>query len=79
MDWHPHITSDPTILNGRPVVRGTRLAVDFVMGLFAAGWSHEQVLSSYPNLTGEALQAIFSFATEVLHEESVYAPLHAGR
>lgn len=73
MDWRAHIGSDRDILSGKPVVRGTRLAVDFVLDLFAAGWTHEQVLDSYPQLTPEALRAVFAFAAEAMHDESVYA------
>lgn len=74
MQWQDHIHSDPEIMAGKPVVRGTRLAVDFVLGLFAAGWSHDQVLASYPALSREALQAVFAFAAEAMREESFYAP-----
>jgi uncharacterized protein (DUF433 family) len=73
MDWQDFIHSDPQVLTGKPVVRGTRLSVDFLLGLFAAGWSHEQVLESYPTLTREALQAVFAFAAEAMQEESFYA------
>lgn len=69
--WAEHITSDPAVLGGKPVVRGTRLAVDFILGLFASGWTHEQVLGNYPALSPESLQAVFAYAAEVLHEEIV--------
>jgi uncharacterized protein (DUF433 family) len=48
MDWRPYIPSDPDILVGKPVVKGTRLAVDFILNLFASGWTQEQVLENYP-------------------------------
>jgi uncharacterized protein (DUF433 family) len=38
-DWHAYIHCDPQILMGKPVVRGTRLSVEFLIGLFAAGWT----------------------------------------
>jgi uncharacterized protein (DUF433 family) len=69
--WSTHITSDPEILGGKPVVRGTRLAVDFVIGLFASGWTREHVLENYPSLTPDALKAVFAYAAEVLHEEVI--------
>ena len=72
MDWRKHIVTDPDVAAGKPVVRGTRLAVDFVLGLFAAGWTEEQVLQNYPALTTEALRAVFAYAAEALGEESVY-------
>ena len=64
MNWREHIHSDPAILAGKPVVRGTRLAVDFLLDLFASGWTHEQVLESYPQLTPEALRAVLAFTAE---------------
>lgn len=73
MDWRQYIHVDPNILVGKPVVKGTRLAVEFIMGLFASGWSEEQVLVSYPTLTHEALQAIFAFVAEIMSTESWYS------
>ena len=72
MTWQDYIHSEPAVLAGRPVVRGTRLAADFLLELFAAGWTHEQVLESYPQLTPEALRAVFAFAAEAMHDESFY-------
>lgn len=73
MDWQRFIHADPEVWAGKPVVRGTRLSVDFLLGLFAAGWTPDQVLESYPTLTREALQAVFAFAAEAMQEESFYA------
>jgi uncharacterized protein (DUF433 family) len=72
MDWREHIVSEPEIVAGKPVVRGTRLAVDFVLGLLAAGWTEAQVRENYPQLTPEALRAVFAFAAETLGEETFY-------
>lgn len=72
MNWREHIHSDPGVLTGKPVVRGTRLAVNFILELLASGWTTAQVLESYPQLTSEALRAVFAFAAEAMHEESFY-------
>ncbi len=77
MDWRLYIHSDPEILLGKPIVKGTRLAVDFILDLFAAGWTEEQVLENYPTLTPEALQAVFAFAAECMRAEALYT-LPAG-
>ena len=58
MDGRDHIHSDPAILGGKAVIRGTRLSIDFLRGLFATGWTEEQVLASYPGLSADALRAI---------------------
>ena len=78
MTWHDYIRADPKVAAGKPVVRGTRLAVDFLLDLFAKGWTREDVLKAYPQLTPEALQAVFAFAAEVLHDDRVYAARRAA-
>ncbi len=72
MNWRNYIHSDPNILLGKPVIKGTRLSVDFLLGLFAVGWTQEQVLENYPSLTPELLQAVFAFATDCIREENFY-------
>ena len=61
MDWRGKIVSDKEILAGKPIVKGTRLSVEFLLGLFASGWKEEDVLSNYPRLSKEDIQAIFAF------------------
>lgn len=72
MNWRNYIHSEPNILLGKPVIKGTRLSVDFLLGLFAVGWTQEQVLENYPSLTPELLQAVFAFATDCIREENFY-------
>jgi uncharacterized protein (DUF433 family) len=72
MDWREHIHSDPEILSGKPVVKGTRLSVDFLLELFANGWSEEQVFEGYPNLTRDSLRAVFAFAAETTRDERTF-------
>lgn len=72
MDWRQYIHSDPEVLLGKPVIKGTRLSVEFILGLFAAGWTEQQVLENYPTLTQEALRAVFAFAAECMREEALY-------
>ncbi len=69
MEWRDRIHSDRKILSGKPVVRGTRLSVEFLLRLFAAGWTEEQVLKNYPNLEPEDLRAVFAYAAETAREE----------
>ncbi len=70
MDWRERIHSDPTILSGKPVVKGTRLSVEFLLSLFAAGWTEDMVLESYPHLKREDLRAVFAYAAESAREET---------
>jgi uncharacterized protein (DUF433 family) len=73
MDWRQYIHSDPDILLGKPVVKGTRLAVEFILRLYAAGWAEQQILENYPTLSPESIRAVFAFAAECLQEEALYA------
>jgi uncharacterized protein (DUF433 family) len=72
MSWQDRINVDPRILVGKPVVKGTRIAVELVVDLMAKGWTEEQILDSYPNLTAEDIRACLAYASEVLHSERVY-------
>jgi uncharacterized protein (DUF433 family) len=66
------IVVDPQILTGKPVVRGTRISVELVVELLAAGWSHSQILASYPHLSEDDIRACLAYASELLREEKVY-------
>lgn len=66
------IVVDPKILTGKPVVRGTRISVELVVELLAAGWSHEQILASYPHLSEEDIRACLAYAGELLREQKIY-------
>lgn len=70
--WEERIVVDPEILAGKPVVKGTRLGVEFVIDLLAQGWSVEDVLRNYPGLAREDVQACLAYAGDVLRGERVY-------
>jgi uncharacterized protein (DUF433 family) len=72
MNIHDRIIVDPEILVGKPVVKGTRLSVDFLLGLAAQGWSEAEILRNYPGLQREDLLACWAYASEVIGEEKVY-------
>jgi uncharacterized protein (DUF433 family) len=71
-DWRNRITIDPNILVGKPIIKGTRLAVEFILELLANGWTIENILKNYPQLKREDVIAALKYATEVLKEEKVY-------
>jgi uncharacterized protein (DUF433 family) len=72
MDWEDRIDINPKVLVGKPVIKGTRIAVEFLMELMAEGWTHEQILENYPQLTGDDIQAALHYAAETLKQERVY-------
>jgi uncharacterized protein (DUF433 family) len=72
MNWQERIIVDPGILVGKPVVKGTRLAVEFIVDLLAQGWSEREILKNYPGLTREHIRASLAYANATLHDERVY-------
>jgi uncharacterized protein (DUF433 family) len=72
MDWKDRIAIDPNILVGKPVIKGTRIAVEFVIDLLARGWTTEQILHEYDHLTTEDIQACLAYASDMLKSERVY-------
>ncbi len=66
------IIVDPNILVGKPVVRGTRLSVAFLLGLMADGWPESEILRNYPGLTREDVLACLAYAYERVSEERVF-------
>ena len=72
MECRERITVDPEILVGKPVVKGTRISVELIVDLLAAGWTQEQILDSYPSLTLDDIRACLAYAGELLHAEKVF-------
>jgi uncharacterized protein (DUF433 family) len=72
MDWRGKIVSDKNVLAGKPTVKGTRLSVEFLLGLFANGWQEEEVLKNYPTLKKEDILAVFAFVQDGLKEGLIF-------
>lgn len=66
MDWRKHIHSDPEILLGKPVVRGTRISVEFILEALSAGETVQDLLEDYPQLTESEIRAALAFAAATL-------------
>ena len=64
MGDHPRIDIDQDILAGKPVVKGTRLAVDFIIGLLAEGWPHAEIVRQYPGVTEADIAACLAYARD---------------
>jgi uncharacterized protein (DUF433 family) len=69
---HPRISLDPAVLAGKPVIRGTRLAVEFIIGLMADGWGETEILANYPGITHEDVVACLAYARDTLSSEKVF-------
>lgn len=72
MNWQDHITVDPAVLTGKPVVKGTRLAVGFVVGLLGQGWAVADIFRNYPGLTQDDIAACLIYASEILQSDKTY-------
>jgi uncharacterized protein (DUF433 family) len=71
-DWRSRITVDPEVLIGKPIIKGTRIAVEHILDLLANGWTVKDILKNYPQLRREDVAAALKYATEILKEEKVY-------
>jgi uncharacterized protein (DUF433 family) len=72
VNWQDHISINPDVLVGKPVIKGTRLSVDFILGLLAQGWSESEILRNYPGITAVNIRACLAYASETLRLEKVY-------
>jgi uncharacterized protein (DUF433 family) len=66
MDWQNRITLSLKVLFGKPVIKGTRLAVELIIDLFAQDWSIDEVLRNYPGIAIADIQACFAYANTSL-------------
>ncbi len=73
MTWENRITVDSSVLVGKPVIKGTRLSVEFIVGLLAQGWAEDEVLRNYPGITREDILACLAYAQDRLKDERVYS------
>jgi uncharacterized protein (DUF433 family) len=71
------ITSNPNILFGKPVIRGTRIPVELIVEKFADGETVESILQSYPHLKKEDIASALEFAAQVLRSDIIY-PVEAA-
>ena len=72
MNWQERITVDANVLDGKPIVKNTRMAVEFVVDLLARGWTVDDVLREYDHLTPDDIQACLAYARDVLKSERIY-------
>lgn len=68
----PMVVSDPKLMMGKPVIRGTRITVELILEKLAAGESADQILSEHPRLTPEGIRAAIAFAAEALRADVIY-------
>ena len=64
-NWKDRIVIDEAILTGKPVIKGTRLAVEFIIDLRAHGWSEAEILENYPHIGREDIAACFAYRQKI--------------
>ncbi len=72
MNWKAYIETNDQILVGKPIIKGTRLSVEHIIGLLASGWTEQQILENYPRLSKESLQAVFGYIQDFLKDGLFY-------
>ncbi len=74
MNYKNHIISDPNILLGKPVIKGTRIPVELILKKLSEGMDVAEILKAYPNLTREDIYACLEYSAKVISEEEVIEP-----
>jgi uncharacterized protein (DUF433 family) len=72
VDWRERITLDLSVLAGKPVIKGTRVSVEQILEMLAAGWSEERLLAEYPRLRSEDIRACHAYAADAIKHERTY-------
>jgi len=72
MTWTDYIVSDKDVLLGKPIIKGTRISLEFILQLFASGWSEQQILENYPQIRKEHIQALFIFLLDDIDNKLLF-------
>ena len=75
MNWQDYITVDPSVCHGTACIKDTRIMVSVILDNLAAGLTPDEILSSYPSITSEAVQAAIAYAAELARERVVAMPV----
>lgn len=67
--WEDHIIIEDSVMNGKPVIKGTRLTVDHILDLLKRRWTSKQIVDEYPGITGDDIAACAAYAAEVAEAE----------
>ena len=73
MDAHPRIISDPEVMMGKPIIKGTRITVELILRLLSEGRTNAELLDDYPHLTVADIEAALAYAADHLGREVILA------
>ena len=68
INWKEHIVTDEEILKGKPIIKGTRISVEFILERLANGWTEDEILENYPSLVSEAIKAVYAYTYDCLKD-----------
>ncbi len=70
--WRERIEINPKVLVGKPIIKGTRLSVDFILELLAHGWATDKIIKNYPQIKEDDIKAALEYSAHSLRLELVY-------
>lgn len=73
MNYKRYIESDPNVMLGKPIIKGTRITVELIIQKLSEGASHSQLLEAYPSLSANDILAALAYASEVISNETIIA------
>jgi len=73
MEWRERIIIDENTLVGKPIIKGTRISVEFIIDLLGRGWTADQIIQEYDHLTLDDIQACLQYTGDLLKSERVYS------
>lgn len=73
MTYTDRIVSDPRIMLGKPVIKGTRLTVELILRKLSEGMSIDELIQAYPHLKREDVLAVLSYSSDVISREEIIA------
>lgn len=72
INWEEYIDVNPSILLGKPALKGTRLSVEFIMERLANGWTELEILENYPSLSENSIKAVYAYVYDMMKETMIY-------
>ncbi|MEM9885407.1 MAG: DUF433 domain-containing protein [Bacteroidota bacterium] len=73
MNYRTHIDANPSIMLGKPKIKGTRITVELILRKLADGYEIGEIIEMYPHLTVNAVLASIAYAADILESESMIA------
>lgn len=72
VNWKEYIYSDPNILLGKPIIKGSRISVELILELLAEGWTNKMIKESYPHITEDHIKAVFAYTKESIENDRFF-------